>query len=157
MKKNNKKGGGMLKESIFFIGESIVGATSVFISGVGILGMNLTQVGYFSEYETVSKHEFVLESNQEYGFIQNENGSISCDKNKPKSTRGSSLLAFEENTPYKITSVSYAGEIENNVNNVFEKITIQNLKTEEQVEIALKKEDYGMSVKARIDLLELCL
>lgn len=144
----------MIENALSIMVDSVTGATSVFVTGLGILGMNMTNIGYFDQYETTANKDFVLFSENKYAFVKNENGSISCDKST-MSKKQKESLKIKKDEVYKIVDVSYSGEIKNNSNNLLEVVTIQK-ENNELIKFKLDSNDYGLSIKQRIDLLELC-
>lgn len=144
-------------ESISIVGDFIFGTTTVLAKGVGILALQASHVSHFQEYESIAKKDFTLIQEQVYEFKENENGSISCIK-ELKENRNKENITISKGDNYKITSIDYIGQFDDNSNNnMAERITLQIGEDPTKIVIFdLDEKDYGVSVKSRIDLLELC-
>lgn len=144
-------------DSIIGAGEFIFDTTAVFAKGIGILALQFSNVSHFQEYDKVAEKDFTLIQEQTYLFKQNDNGSVSCNKELPRN-RNKNYLTIKKGETYKVADINYVGQIDKTSNNnMAETIAIQVGDTEEKIVwIKLDEKDYGLSIKSRIDLLELC-
>ncbi len=144
-------------DSIIGAGEFIFDTTAVFAKGIGILALQFSNVSHFQEYNKVAEKDFTLIQEQTYLFKQNDNGAVSCNKELPRN-RNKNYLTIKKGETYKVADINYVGQIDKTSNNnMAETIAIQVGDTEEKIVwIKLDEKDYGLSIKSRIDLLELC-
>lgn len=143
--------------SITEAGEFVFSTAAVFVKGVGILALQATNVSTFQEYEKVSEHDFTLIQEQVYVFQQSENQAVSCVEELPRNIN-TETLTIKKGDTYKVTDINYIGQMDKDgSNNMAESVTIQIGELEENsITIRLDHNNYGLSVKDRIDLLELC-
>lgn len=146
-------------DSIIGAGEFIFDTTAVFAKGIGILALQFSNVSHFQEYDKVAEKDFTLIQEQTYLFEQNDNGSVSCSKELPlNKNRNISHLTIKKGEIYRVADINYVGQIDKTSNNnIAENIAIQVGDAEKKIIwIKLDEKDYGLSIKSRIDLLELC-
>lgn len=141
---------------ISMAGQTIIGTTSVFIKGTGILLLQLAQAPYFGDYEKVSGSDFTLNENQVYTFEMSEKGIVNCSKELPINRESNKEYNIKKNDIYKITEIKYISQFKENQNKLAENVKIE-VAENQYINIVLDSETYGLSIKERIDLLENCL
>lgn len=144
-------------DSAVAVGSAIFGTTTVFIKGVGILALQMSQAPYFATYDKVAEDSFTLIENQRYVFKQKESGEVVCSDVLPNNVSANKTHEIKTGMSYSISNVSYVGQMSNeHKNSLAEEIQIKIADKEELVTIRLDTNNYGLSIKERIDLLEKC-
>jgi hypothetical protein len=144
-------------DSAVEVGSAIFGTTTVFIKGVGILALQMSQAPYFATYDKIAEDSFTLIENQRYVFEQKESGEVVCSDVLPNNVNANKTHEIKTGMSYSISKVSYIGQMSDEYkNSLAEEIQIKIADQEELVTIRLDTNNYGLSIKERIDLLEKC-